>query len=193
MPRTITLSLLSVVAVAALGACSGTAVGDALASREPFDSPSPRVVSTPAAPATATPTPAATLAASAPPSAGGPLSVVLATATGHRVTIDILDESGHVVAARSGQPGDGASVPFGTVVAENVDARTVRLTWSDTPGDAKLGLYVDEAVDVVLVIRPERPAGDAIAFDRVLVVEFDRPVDAASLRLGTQEGLDTAG
>lgn len=189
MPRTFTLTLLSLVAVAALGACSATAGGGAASTQEPVHSPSPVTVPPPATPAA----PAATPAASPRPSAAGPLSVLLSTATGHRVTIDILDESGHVVAARSGQPGDGASVPFGTVVAENVDARTVRLTWSDTPGDAKLALYVDEAVDVVLVIRPERPAGDAIAFDRVLVVEFDRPVDAGSLRLGTQEGLDTAG
>jgi hypothetical protein len=69
----------------------------------------------------------------------------------------------------------------------------VEFTWSDTPGDAQLGLFVNETVDLVLVIRPERPAGDAIAFDRVLVVEFDEPVDAAALRLGIQEGLDTAG
>ena len=103
------------------------------------------------------------------------------------------DESGHVVAARAGQPGDGASVAFGTVVATNVDAKTIKLTWSDTPGDAQLGLYVSESANVVLVLRPEREEGDAMAFDRVLIVEFDSPVDAATLTLGMQEGLDTAG
>jgi hypothetical protein len=97
------------------------------------------------------------------------------------------------VAAHSGRPGDGASVAFGTLIAKNLDAKTVQFTWSDTPGDAELGLYVSESTKVVLVIRPEREEGDAIAFDRVLVVEFDRPVDAASLQLGVQEGLDTAG
>ena len=182
MNRTLSLASLALVTVAFVAACSGTA-GQPPAPSSPVAAP----VTTPVL----TPSPAAMPMPVRSPA--GPITVQLETATGHRVSIAILDDGHHVVAARSGTPGDGASVPFGSVQAKNVGPTTVQLTWSDTPGDAELGLYVSEDAMVVLVLRPERPAGDAIAFDRVLVVEFDRPVDAATLHLGVQEGLDTAG
>lgn len=188
MSSTLRVSALALITVLALAACASAG-----AAAQPSAMPAPATpVATPAPTPNLTPRPSATPAASPDPTAG-PLVVRLETATGHDVSIEILDDGHHVLAARSGHPGEGASVPFGTVEARNVDPRTVQLTWSDTPGDATLGLYVSERADVVLVIRPERDGGDAIAFDRVLVVEFDRAVDAASLQLGIQEGLDTAG
>lgn len=189
MNRTLRIGGLALAAAAALVACSGAAGGPA---SSPSGPAGPSTGATPTPIATPTPVPTATPIVS-PSAPAGPILVALRTATGHRVSIEMIDEHHHVVAARSGQPGDGASVPLGTVEAKNLDPRTVRFTWSDTPGDAELGLYVSEDAGHVLVIRPERPAGDSIAFDRVLIVEFDRPVDAATLQLGIQEGLDTLG
>ncbi len=178
------LSALAVLAVVGLAACA-VAGGRPAA---PVATSDPTQHSTPSQ----TPLPSTAPEASPDPVGGQPL-VHLETATGDDVSVEMLDDGHHVVAARSGHPGDGASVPFGTVEARNLDPRTVQLTWSDTPGDATLGLYVSERADIVLVIRPERDAGDAIAFDRVLIVEFDHPVDAGRLQVGMQEGLDTAG
>ena len=188
MHATLRLSSLGLVAVVALAACGSAGAGTGGPSAPPAPS---APVATPVPTSRPSPEPSGTPIAS--PDPARPLVVELETATGHAVSIEILDDGHHVVTARSGHPGDGASVPFGTVEARNLDPRTVQFTWSDTPGDAELGLYVSEGADVVLVIRPERAGGDAIAFDRSLVVEFDRPVDAAGLQLGIQEGLDTAG
>jgi hypothetical protein len=187
MNRQLLLSAASLVAAVTVAACSSPSA--ALPSAQP-SVPVSNPVATPVA--TLAPTPVATPLPSHAP-AEPPTSVDLQTATGHHVSIELLDESRRIVAARSGRPGDGASVAFGTVVARNLDARTIELTWADTPGDAQLGLYVDRAASLILVIRPDRGAGDAIAFDRVLVVEFDRPIDASALTLGVQEGLDTMG
>jgi hypothetical protein len=186
MPATLRLATLAAVAVVALAACSGSSGGAGAPASQP---PAPSVPV--ATPVVVDPTPLPTPVATPAPS--GPITIKLETATDHDVTIEVIDDGDHVVAARSGRPGDGASVEFGTLVARNLGPKTVEFTWSDTPGDAELGLFVNEAADLVLVIRPEREAGDAVAFDRVLVVEFDQPVDAAALRLGIQEGLDTAG
>jgi hypothetical protein len=186
MNRTLRLTGLALASLILVAACSGASDGG--------------ISSQPPAPSAPVATPVATPVVTSPPSTpvptkapSGPISVALENATDHDVSIDMIDDGHHVVAARSGHPADGASVPFGKLVAKNLDAKTVELTWSDTPGDAELGLYVSENAKVVLVIRPERPAGDAVAFDRVLVIEFDAPVDAKALLLGVQEGLDTAG
>jgi hypothetical protein len=147
----------------------------------PVRTPDPTPVPTPV------PTPIVT------PAPSGPLKVALENETNHDVTIEMIDEADHVVSARSGHPAEGASVADGTLEAKNLDAKTVQFTWSDLAGDAELGLYVSKDAKVVLVIRPDRPGGDTMAHDRVLVVEFDVPVDASKLVLGVQEGLDTAG
>jgi hypothetical protein len=105
----------------------------------------------------------------------GPESVRFETATGHDVRIDIVDRSRRIVAARSGQPGDGASVATGEVLVEQMGDRSLRLTWSDMPGDAALALHVDEDGRSMILVAPRRD-GDAIAFDRVLELDFDREV-----------------
>lgn len=185
VPSLARLAGLALASVLALAACSGVTGGGAASPPPTPPMPAATPVATPAVTPAATPVPSAT------PS--GPLEIALDNATAHDVSIELLDEGRHVVAARSGHPGDGASVPFGSLEAKNLDARTVQFTWSDTPGDARLGLYVSENAKVVLVIRPDRAGGDAVAFDRILIVAFDVPVDASGLHLGVQEGLDTAG
>jgi hypothetical protein len=86
-----------------------------------------------------------------------PIRVDLRNATGAQVHVDIVDRPGVVVGAESGRPGDGASVATDTLVVENVDARTLRLTWVDFPIDNALALYIDRDRDR-LSIRPH-PAG----------------------------------
>ena len=182
------LPLSAIILVATIGAaCTSASAG---AGSQPPASTPPVATPLPSAPPPSEP-PVSTPKPSTAPS-DGPIRVVLESAAEDHVTIDILDESGRIVRAESGHPGDGASVPTGKLQAENVDARTLRLTWTDIPGDNELGLYVNEAATVMLVIQPDHD-GDAMALDRVLIVEFDRPVAADDFLLGVQEGLDTAG
>jgi hypothetical protein len=192
MNRTLSLAGLALVAVVSVAACSTASGGGTPASRPPAPSapvatPVATPVPTPVIEPTPVPTPVVT------PAPSGPIKVALENETHHDVTIEMIDEAGHVVSARSGHPAEGVSVADGTLEAKNLDAKTVQFTWSDLAGDAELGLYVSKDAKVVLVIRPDRPGGDAMAHDRVLVVEFDVPVDASKLLLGVQEGLDTAG
>jgi len=169
----------------------------------------PAVDPSPSAPA-ASERPAPSPDADDAPDGAKPIHVNLANAVGDNVSIDVQDESGHVVGATSGTPGDGASVAWRQLKAENVDARTLRFTWTAMPGDDRLGFYVSENAKVALVLPAGRGVyfggdativavlqadrdGDSMAFDRVLIAEFDRPVDASELTLGVQDGLDTAG
>lgn len=189
------LPLSAILVVAMLAACTSAGAG---ASSQPPSATPPVATPPVATPPVATPLPSAPEPSKSPatrPTASpsdGPIRVVLESAAADHVTIDILDESGRVVRAESGHPGEGASVPTGKLVAENVDARTLRLTWTDIPGDNELGLYVNETASVMLVLQPDHD-GDAMALDRVLIVEFDRPISADDFLLGVQEGLDTAG
>jgi hypothetical protein len=191
------LPLSAIILVATIGAaCTSASAGAGsqppAPSQPPVATPLPSAP-VPSAPPVSTPKPTAKPTAKPTPKpSDGPIRVTLESAAADHVTIDILDESGRIVRAESGHPGEGASVPTGKLQAENVDARTLRLTWTDIPGDNKLGLYVNETASVMLVIQPDHD-GDAMALDRVLIVEFDRPVSADDFLLGVQEGLDTAG
>lgn len=183
------LPLSAIVLVATIGAACTTAGAEA-GSQAPSATP-PVATPQPSTPAPSRP-PASTPGPTAQPSDGTPTRVVLESRAADHVTIDILDKSGRIVRAESGHPAEGASVPGGQLKAESIDARTLRLTWTDLPGDNELGLYLNETASVMLVIQPDHD-GDAMALDRVLIVEFDRPVSADDFLLGVQEGLDTAG
>jgi hypothetical protein len=125
-----------------------------------------------------------------------PITVDLANATGAAVHVDIVDHTGLLSGAASGTPGDGASVEGYALAVENVDAKTLNLTWIGFPIDNALVLYIDR-VDGhlrLLLIQPE-PSGtsDAIGFDRELLLSFSRPVSAGSVETFLQGGLDTPG
>ena len=191
------IALAAMIGVAACSGASGAALGSqAPVATAPAVSPSPSptgpAVTPRPSPANASPSPATSPDPDIEPDAAKSIHVNLSNALGDDVSIDIQDESGHVVSARSGTPGDGASVAWRELKAENVDARTLRFTWTGMPGDDRLGFYVSEDGKVALALQDERD-GDSIAFDRVLIVTFDRPVDAATLTLGVQDGLDTDG
>ena len=168
------------VAALVLVACSSAVAADPTPSDQPAPSP------------IATPIPA--------PSDGGvdamPMTVDLENATGADIDVDIVDHTGSVIDAASGTPGDGASVEPYTILVENIDDRTLRLTWVDFPIDNDLALFVDEtATGLRLVLVQPEPSGptDAVAFDRILELTFEAPVAADQVEAFLQDGLDTPG
>jgi hypothetical protein len=128
--------------------------------------------------------PSAPVVTPAPGDGGGdamPIKVDLETLTPHDVHVDVVDRSELLVDAASGTPTASASVEAGRLVVENVDPKTLRLTWLDRPGDNALALTIvptDEGLDLVLV-QPEHDLdGDSILHDRVLILEFAEDVSA---------------
>jgi hypothetical protein len=123
-----------------------------------------------------------------------PIMVDLRNWTDADVYVDIVDSTGLLIDARSGTPGDGPSVEG--LVAENIDATTLKLTWSDFPIDNALALYVDahEGGIRLLLVQPE-PTGrtDAVGFDRELILSFSAPVSADQVETVLVEGLHTPG
>jgi hypothetical protein len=180
--------LLGAIAISAiLAACSAGA-----------GAPAPTAVPAPASPAPATPAPAtpAPVPSQDPGSDPLPIRVELDSTSGQDVYVDILDRSGTIERAVTGRPGEGVSVGSDTINVENLDARTLRLTWSDFPIDNGLSLFVDPVGTGyrLLMIQPA-PSGpaDAMGEDRILELEFDHEVSAAEVEAFIQEGLDTPG
>lgn len=120
-----------------------------------------------------------------------PIRVDLRNATGADVYVDIVDRTGLIVEARSGRPAEGVSTD--RLVVENLDPRTLKLTWSDYPIDNALALFVDRTDDGYrfLLIQPA-PTGttDSIALDRELILRFAEPISAGDVETFLQEGLD---
>jgi len=179
--------LAAVIAVTAFGGGGGT-----------DDPVLPPVVSpSPSAPSTPVPAPDETPAPTPDPdhgSDGMPIKVDLQNATGADVYVDIVDSTGLLVEARSGTPGDGMSVE--TLVAENIDATTLKLTWTDFPIDNALALYVDEhegGIRLLLVQPGPSETTDAMGFDRELILSFSEPISADQVETIIVEGLDTPG
>ncbi len=125
-----------------------------------------------------------------PSGAPGVIRVVLESATDNVVTLDVSDASATVVEARSGVPGDGASVEPYTVRVTNDDPTTLRLTWVGGPCDASDSLAIDATAGRFLLVQPEC-SGDAVAFDRILILRFSAPIDAGDVDAVIQDGTDT--
>jgi len=145
--------------------------------------------------ATATPTPAATATPTVAPTAtpAGPIGsahVVLDIATADQVTIDVTDASGTLLEARSGAPGDGATVEAYALIVRNLSPKTIRLTWTGGPCDNADRLWIDKSRKQLLLVQPGC-SGDAIATDRILDLTFSTPIKASDLDAYLQEGLDT--
>lgn len=167
-----------VLGVLVLAVVAGGALGRAA---DP-GSPSPSIV--PSAPPSVAPSPKPSATPSVAPSdvpADGSIVVKLDIATPHDVSVVIDDETGRLVKASSGRAGDGMSVRWYTMAVENVDAETLRVTWSGYSVDDELELRVDEVdgkIALSLLQAGPLPNTDALGADRVLVLEFDRPVSA---------------
>jgi len=108
-----------------------------------------------------------------------PGSVDLDNASGHDVKLLIHDQTGDVVGAESGTPGDGMSVGWHKAIVEKVGETSIRVTWVGFPGDDTIDLGVSgTASDYTLTIVQPGPYAntDALGEDRVVVLEFDAPV-----------------
>jgi len=185
---------LALVATAVLWACTSGAAVTESTSPSPSRSPSPTNSAPPAStpPTSSSPQATASQAQSPVPSAGGRFHVELANSAGKALMINVHDESGRLLAASSGTPGDGASVPQNTIVVANEGPATLSLTWAGPPcADADL-LVIDATGASMILVQPEC-AGDAIAFDRVLILTFAEPVSAANVDAVIQAGGDTPG
>ena len=153
----------------------------------------PRPTSKPADPApvpTAKPTPRPTHTNL--PYDPAPIKVNLQTVDDSAVRVDIVDISGILDSAKSGSPAEGASAEG--LVVENVDARTLRLTWVDFPIDNVDQLYIewfDGHLKFVLVQPEPRGDTDAVGYDRELVLTFSEPVSAGDVETLLTTGLDT--
>ena len=110
------------------------------------------------------------------------------------VRVTVIDDGGTLVGARSGRAGDGMSVRWFDLKVENVDANTLRLTWVGFAGDDESVLNVgrnDGVTSLALQVAGPPPNSDATGYDRVLVLKFDGPVNAADVDFTVQEGFDT--
>jgi hypothetical protein len=170
------LALVAVVGIAA--AVSVLRIGGATAA-----APTGR----PSAAPSLSPAPTPTIAPSKAPSAtpqSVPGSVDLENATDHDVSILIHDQTGDVVDAESGKPGDGMSVGWHKAIVENVDATSIRVTWIGLPGDDVADLGISGAAGayaLTLVQAGPLPQSDAMGEDRILILTFDAPVSAGDV------------
>jgi hypothetical protein len=121
--------------------------------------------------------------------------VPLDTATGHDVVAVVTDETGLLAGGASGRAGDGMSVRWLDVTVENLDTRTLRITWVGLPGDAEIDVLIEPDADRInlYIIQPAPPVdSDAVGFDRVLELTFADPVRAEDIQAVVLEGLDTS-
>ncbi|MGZ9160323.1 MAG: hypothetical protein ACXW4T_04070 [Candidatus Limnocylindrales bacterium] len=179
MPRTPSRSLiaaaLAIAVIVVLAAMASGALG-----RTPTPSP------VPSTPPSAQPTVVPTPVPSPVPSdvADGPIVVDLDTADANDVSVEIDDATGVVVKATTGRARDGMSVRWGEIDVQNVDADTLKLTWSGWPMDEVIDLDITADGDGYALAFSQKlpyPNTDAMGADRVLVLDFDHAVDAADI------------
>ena len=177
-------------AIAVVGVAFAILVSRPSAPSTPGASPSaPAVVSTPkpsapSAPAPSAPAPSAPAKPSPSPAPSAPASIDLESTSGHRVRLSIEDPFGTLVGVESGHPGDGMSVRWHDSIVEQVGANSIRITWVAFPDDVSPNLGVldlDGELSVAIVQRGPVPDSDALGEDRVVVLAFDRSVDARAI------------
>jgi hypothetical protein len=169
------IALAIVVGAAALGAARQVA---------PSPSPSPAATPSPLPTAPATPVPA-TPAPTADPT-DGPIAVVLDTVDENDPRVVVDDQTGTLVDVLTGHGGDGMSVRWNEAIVDQIDARTIRVTWVGFPGDEQVVLTIDTNDGApVLVFDQRAPYAntDALGADRVLVLTFDNDVDAGEVEV----------
>ena len=107
--------------------------------------------------------------------------VDLVIADDHDVSVIIDDETGVVTDVRSGDAAEGMSVRWGDIVVENVDADTLRLTWSGWLQDEVIKVAVAETEDGLALTFTQKlpyPNTDAMGGDRMLVIDVATPISA---------------
>jgi hypothetical protein len=169
-------------------------------------SPAQPQPSLPATPAPATPAPATPAPATPAPAKPAPSqdpdgepdnieTIDLDVAVPGDVRITVVDDGDVLAGAKSGHAGDGMSVRWYDLKVDNVDDSTLRVTWVGFAGNDESVLNVGENDGVISlamsVAGPPRDS-DATGYDRVLLLSFDAPVNAADVTSTVQEGFDTA-
>jgi len=120
--------------------------------------------------------------------------VNLETADGHDVSVELSEIVDLLYGAESGHPAEGMSVEPYTLQIENLDERTLKLTWVDFGIDNELALYGFQDGKVLVMVQPEPTTDvDAISFDRELILTFKEPIPAGDIEGFLQGGLDTPG
>jgi hypothetical protein len=169
--------LVLAVAAIAIGAAGAPGQVPSPSPSSPVASPSPEPVVTPG--------PTDGPIASPSPVAPAPVRVPLDIVDEHDVVVVIDDQTGWITSARSGKAGDGMSVRWFDIAVRNLDESTIEVTWVGLPLDDEVGVFLGgESDGVTLHFTQKAPPidSDAVAFDRVLVLSFDHPVDAATVR-----------
>jgi hypothetical protein len=144
------------------------------------------------------PSPIATPEPTPAPTDGGedaiPITVHLDTNTAADVYVDIVDRIGILGEAVTGHPAEGASIEPGVLRVENVDERTLRLSWSSWVLTGGLALALEEGdagYRFTLVLPEPTDSTDAMAVDHMLLLTFDEPVSAQDVEAIIQDGADT--
>lgn len=111
-------------------------------------------------------------------------------------SVVVWDETDTMKDAYSGSPGRGATVAADELEVVSVDDDTLRLTWSDLPIGSQARASVRIADDGtwrvrVMRTRPQAPT-DAIATDRVLLVDFHVAVPVEDVRVAIVDSMVAA-
>jgi hypothetical protein len=139
----------------------------------------------------ASPGPSANPSSSPNPSPTGPASVGivvdLTVAAGEPQTVEVIDDSGTLLEASSGSPGEGQGFPSDSVEVTNIDANTLQLGWAGFPcrTDHELRIGIDPRV-MALVRPPCEGVTDAIGVDRILILRFSDPIVATDVAITIQ-------
>ena len=128
--------------------------------------------------ATASPSPTATPRPTPTP-APTAFPVELEAVVGVTPTVDVLDETGTLLGARSGTPVDGGVVNNGVLQVTQVDATTIELEWTALGCEDRYPLTIEAGPTITL--EQPRCDGDLLPIDRRLVLEFTGPVDASTI------------
>jgi len=118
--------------------------------------------------------------------------VDLATTAGDPAHIDVIDWTGTLSGATSGEPGDGASVQPGALQLRNDFDTSLRITWSAAPCATADRLYLEPGLARITLLSPPCE-GDATLLDRVLILYFSQPVDSDAIETVVQTSVDTMG
>jgi hypothetical protein len=110
------------------------------------------------------------------------------------VRVAIVDPSSRLASVEVPPGSDqGIAIPEGErawVAGEaGADARTVRLAWVGTICDHLVTVTIDPALDAIQVDGGSRPACDAMAVERQVVLTFEHPVDPAAITVTYTETL----
>jgi hypothetical protein len=181
-PKTGRIVVAGIAAMALVVVVGAVAFG---AGRQPVDVPTPTAVPT-SSPVPPSPAQPATPAPTADPS-DGPTVVVLDTVDENDPRVVVDDQTGTLADVLAGHAGDGMSTRWNTAIVDQVDPKTIRVTWVGFPDEEEVVLTITaDGGAPVLVFDQKAPYAntDALGADRVLVLTFDSAVQADDVEVG---------